>query len=297
MMKRVAFWFVVFLFIFVILPVGGVLLWMVVQEVDLLAKPNRLGVIEVNGMIKNGTPVLEALKKFGEDPNIRSVVVRIESPGGGVGPSQEIYREVRRFRSLKPVVASLGSIAASGGYYVAAACNTIVANPGTLTGSIGVVVHLPKLQGLFDRIGYETVTIKSGPYKDIGNPGRDITEEERRILEETVDAVHRQFVKDVAEARGLPEEAVRSIADGRILTGEHAQSLGLVDELGNLEDAFVLAAKLGGIEGKPVIVYAEKKKVTLWDVILSGSFLERFRTALDPSEAVNPLRYQWSLWP
>jgi protease-4 len=288
-------WFLIVLLVIFLFPFAALLVWFAPADWDLTASPNRVGVVEVDGMIRDARPTLESLVSFRRDPNVRAIVVRIESPGGGVGASQEIYREVRRTDEEKPVVASLGGVAASGGYYVGCGARYIIANPGTLTGSIGVVAHLPNLASLFEKVGYRTVTIKSGRFKDVGNPGREMTEEERALLQETMDAMHAQFIRDVARGRGLDEEHVRRIADGRILSGEAALTWKLVDELGNFQDAVAKAAELGGIPGEPHVVYAEKKRPSLLEWILGKSGLEGIRETLDP--ALSPLRYQLILSP
>jgi protease-4 len=253
----------------------GLLTWLGTSDFEFLASANRIGVIEIRGIISDTQETLKSIKSFRENPNVKVILIRIETPGGGVGPSQEVYREVRRTVEQKPVVASLGSIAASGGYYIASATNRIIANPGTITGSIGVISYFPNLRELFEKVGYTMNTIKSGRFKDMGNPAREMTPQEREILQETIDEAHRQFIRDVAIGRNLSEEKVREIADGRILMGESALGLGLIDELGNYEDAVIAAAKLGKIEGKPDLVYAKKKKKSLLEFILGSELSDR----------------------
>lgn len=220
----------------------------------------KVGVIEISGVITHARDVLTQIRKFREDDHIRAIVVRINSPGGAVGPSQEIYREIRKTIPVKKVVASLGAVAASGGYYVASAADGIVADPGTITGSIGVIMSYTNLRALMDKIGLTPVVIKSGTYKDIGSPMRKMTPEERKLLENLADDIHRQFIRDVAAGRHKDVQAVTTLADGRIFTGETFQSLGMVDRLGNLEDAIDWAGKLGGIKGKVEAVYPEKSR-------------------------------------
>lgn len=225
----------------------------------------KVGVLEVKGVIANVQPTIEELAKFRRDGSVKAVVVRIESPGGGVSPSQELYQEIRRTVREKPVVVSMGSVAASGGYYIACAAQKIYANPGTITGSIGVILQFTNFEELLRKIGFRMEVVKSGPYKDVGNPGREMTAEEKAYLQEMVDNVHQQFVRDVARGRGMKVEKVREVADGRIFTGEQAMELGLVDELGNLKDAINAAAKMAAIEGEPKIVYPEKEKKSVFD--------------------------------
>lgn len=228
---------------------------------------DKVGVLEVKGVIANVQPTIEELAKFRRDGSVKAVVVRIESPGGGVSPSQELYQEIRRTVREKPVVVSMGSVAASGGYYIACAAQKIYANPGTITGSIGVILQFTNFEELLRKIGFRMEVVKSGPYKDVGNPGREMTAEEKAYLQEMVDNVHQQFVRDVARGRGMKVEKVREVADGRIFTGEQAMELGLVDELGNLKDAINAAAKMAAIEGEPKIVYPEKEKKSVFDYL------------------------------
>jgi protease-4 len=227
----------------------------------------KVGVLEVKGVIANVQPTIEELAKFRRDGSVKAVVVRIESPGGGVSPSQELYQEIRRTVREKPVVVSMGSVAASGGYYIACAAQKIYANPGTITGSIGVILEFTNFEELLKKIGFRMEVVKSGRYKDVGNPGREMTAEERAYLQAMVDNVHQQFVRDVARGRRMKVEKVREVADGRIFTGEQAMELGLVDELGNLKDAINAAAKMAAIEGEPKIVYPEKEKKSVFDYL------------------------------
>jgi protease-4 len=188
-------------------------------------------------------------------------VLRIDSPGGGVVPSQEIHDAVQRVRTKnnKAVIASMGSVAASGGYYIAVATDRIVANPGTLTGSIGVIMEMANVEGLLQKIGVEGVVIKSGKFKDVGSPLRKMSDEERGLLQNVMDDVHKQFIEAVAEGRALELSDVQALADGRIFTGRQAKDAKLVDELGDLEDAIQLAADIVGIEGEPKVVEPRRR--------------------------------------
>jgi len=226
-------------------------------------KGEAVGVVEIVGAIIDSSSVLEQIKEFREEDNIKAIVVRIDSPGGGVGPSQEIYREIRKTSGEKKVIASMGAVAASGGYYVAAACDGIVANPGTITGSIGVVMGYTNIEALLEKIGLSPVVVKSGEFKDIGSPVRPMSKEEKQLLEQVIQTIHRQFIEDIAAGRNIESSQVKAIADGRIFTGEDAQSFGLVDRLGNLEDAVQWAGELGGIEGKIETIYPEKERLSL----------------------------------
>ncbi|NVM20981.1 MAG: signal peptide peptidase SppA [Desulfobacterales bacterium] len=234
----------------------------------------KVGVIEINGIIADPKTVLTHFKELRLDRDVKAIVLRIDSPGGGVGPSQEIYREVKKTRRLKKVVASLGAIAASGGYYVAAAADHVMANPGTITGSIGVIMEFANLEELFKKVGVSAFVLKSGRYKDVGSPLRQMRPEEKRLLQGFIDNVHEQFVTAVAEGRKISVEEVRAVADGRVLSGEQARKLGLLDSLGNLEDAIAMAAKLGGIKGEPAVFYAKKKKFSLLEYFFGSSLTE-----------------------
>ena len=231
----------------------------------------KVGVVEIKGVIADARPVLEKIKNFRKNDDIKAIVVRIDSPGGGVGPSQEIFREIQKTVKEKKVIASMGAIAASGGYYIAAATNGIVANPGTITGSIGVILGYTNFEALFEKIGLYPVVIKSGQYKDIGSPVRKMTEQEQALLQGFSDNVHSQFIKDVATGRRQPEGEIRKIADGRIFSGETAKSLGLVDRLGNFEDAIEWAGKLGGIDGEITVVYPPEEKAPFMKYLLEST--------------------------
>jgi len=228
---------------------------------------DKVGIIEIEGIILDSRPVLEDLKRFREDDAIRAVVLRIDSPGGVVGPSQEIYREVRRTGLEKVVIASMGAVAASGGYYVAAGARGIVANPGTITGSIGVIIEYTNFRSLLDKIGLTPVVIKSGEYKDLGSPLRPMSDQERAILQSFADQTRDQFVRAVAEGRQMEIEAVDRLADGRIFNGAQAEAEGLVDRLGNLNDAVQWAAELSGIEGEVETVYSRREKFSVLSLL------------------------------
>jgi protease-4 len=235
-----------------------------------LSITDRIGVVPVEGIISQSDEIIEQLNGFADDDTVRAVVLRVESPGGGVAPSQEIYRAVRELRKKKKVVASLGSVAASGGYLVAVAADRIVANPGTLTGSISAVMHFADLQELMKKIGIRSAVVKSGKFKDIGSPAREMTDEEKALLQGIVDDIYDQFVATVAEGRQIPRASVEGLADGRIFTGRQALQLKLVDELGGLQEAVLLAGRLAGLSGKPQVVFAEKEKPSLWKFLLEN---------------------------
>jgi len=226
-----------------------------------LSTDDRIALIRVEGVILDSQTTIGDLKRFSENPSVKAIVIRIDSPGGGVVPSQEIYDAVKRVRSKnnKAVIASMGSVAASGGYYIAAATDRIVANPGTLTGSIGVIMETANVEGLLQKIGVEGVVIKSGKYKDLGSPLRKMSADEKGLLQAVMDDVHKQFIEAVAEGRSLELRAAQALADGRIFTGRQAKEAKLVDELGDLEDAIQLAAEVVGIEGEPKVVEPRRR--------------------------------------
>lgn len=224
---------------------------------------DKIGIVEVKGVIADSREIVESLRRFRDDESIKAIVMRIDSPGGVVGPAQEICREVERTVEEKKVIVSMGAVAASGGYYVAAGADGIMANPGTITGSIGVIMEYTNLQELFKKIGLSPVVIKSGDYKDVGSPVREMTDQDRKFLQDFVEKLHRQFVAAIAKGRKMEIDVVERLADGRIYTGEEAQSLGLVDRIGNLEDAIAWAGQLVGIKGRPTVVYAPERRLSL----------------------------------
>jgi protease-4 len=231
----------------------------------------KIAIIEVQGVILDPQPIVEKLIKLRKNEKVKAIVLRIDSPGGGVGPAQEIFAEVKKARKEKKVLVSMGSVAASGGYYIACGADKILANPGSITGSIGVIVESLNVEELLRKLGLRSMVVKSGKHKDLGSPLRPMTTEERKLLQGVIDSVHEQFIRAVAEGRNLPLEKVRELADGRIFSGEQAQELGLVDELGNLEDTLAMAATLAGIRGEPEIIYPEKKRFSLLDLLLRES--------------------------
>jgi protease-4 len=228
----------------------------------------KIGIVEIEGTIMSSRRIVDQIISYREDGAVKAIVLRIDSPGGGVAPSQEIYQEVTRTKQYKKVVASLGSVAASGGYYIASGADAIVSNPGTLTGSIGVIMQFSNVEGLMELIGLKTYTYKSGKHKDIGSPFREPTEEDQRIVMDVIESVYDQFVEAVAEGRDMDVETVKRFADGRIFTGRQAMDFGLVDRMGNLQDAIGLAAEMAGIRGQPHVIYP-KKRLSLLDFLLS----------------------------
>jgi protease-4 len=240
--------------------------WFVVRGGRVAA--DRVAVVAVEGVIADSRRVLEQIERYRTDPSVKALVLRIDSPGGGVAPSQEIYGGVLKFRRTggKPVVASMGRVAASGGYYIAAAADRVVANPGSITGSIGVIMQLPNVSGLLQKVGVRTIIIKSGEFKDLGGAVRDLTDAERKLLQDLLDDVHAQFIDAVASGRKMDRARVVALADGRVFTGRQAMAAGLVDEMGDLQDAIARAGKLAGLPESPAVIQ-ERRPWSLWNLV------------------------------
>ena len=236
-----------------------------------LAWEEGVGLVEVKGVIMDSQDIIKQLNELRKNDKVRAVVLRIDSPGGVVGPSQEIYAEVKKLGARKKVVVSMGSLAASGGYYIATPAAVIMANPGTITGSIGVLMKFSNIEGLMGKIGMKAYTLKTGKFKDAGSPLRPMTDLDRAMLQGVIDNANGQFVKAVAEGRRLPVAEVRKIADGRIFTGEQALGLKLIDKIGTLQDAIDEAGKLGGIKGEPQVIRPARKKNRLLDMLVEES--------------------------
>ncbi len=246
----------------------------------------NIGIVEINGMILSSKQIIKDMKTFREDTAIKAIILRIDSPGGGIGPSQEIYREIIKMKTDKKIIASMGSVAASGGYYIASATDGIIANSGTITGSIGVIMEYANLLEIAKKIGISPVVIKSGEFKDMGSPLRNLEEPEKKLFQELVDELHLQFVTDVANARKMEIQTIRSLADGRVYTGQKAVTLKLIDRIGNLDDAVRWAGELSGIDGELKPVYPREDKMTFFkkladtlfkDINISGTITDNLR--------------------
>lgn len=243
----------------------------------------KVGIIELVGIISESKSIVGKIKRFRNDDSIKAIVLRIDSPGGSVGPSQEIFREIRKTVNKKKVIASMGSVAASGGYYIAAGADGIIANPGTITGSIGVMMGFTNFQKILEKAGLVSIVVKSCEYKDIGSPVREMTDKEADILQNVANSIHNQFVEAIASGRNMDKNKVASLADGRIFSGEEAKVLGLVDRLGNLEDAVEWAGKLAGIKGDISSIYIEDKKFFLLKYIAESSLKHLIYRIIYPS--------------
>ena len=234
----------------------------------------KIAVVKIEGVILDSKDIIEELREHRENKSVKAILLRIDSPGGAVAPSQEIYTEVLKIRDegKKKIVTSMGSVAASGGYYIASASDKIVANPGSVTGSIGVILELANISGLMKKVGVESVVIKSGKFKDVGSLFRTMMPEERELLQGVIDDTYDQFVEAVSAGRGINKEDLIPIADGRVFTGRQAKKLGLVDELGSMQDAVKITADLAGIKGEPDLI-EKKKKVSILERFLRNSSL------------------------
>ena len=278
---------------------AGLLAVMVLLAVGSTLLPDRwkspsgeIALVRIQGMLMDSQNIVRQLSNYRHNPNVRGIVLRIDSPGGAVAPAQEIYNEIMKLKAdHKTVYASMGTVAASGGYYIACAANYVLANPGTLTGSIAAVMAFSNIEELTDKIGVKPIIIKSGKYKDVGSPLRGMKPEERKLLQSVVDDVHQQFVQAVAKGRGLPVSEVNEIADGRIMTGQQALTLKLVDEMGGLEKTIELLAKQIGVEGRPKVI-EEKEKTPFFDWLLQSSLPSRLAATLMPA-SLPRLQYVW----
>jgi len=255
---------------------------------------SQIAALEVEGTIADSKQFVDQLKDYGNRAGVKAVVVRINSPGGGVAASQEMYEAIKKFRSEsgKKVVVSMASVAASGGYYIACAADKIFANPGTITGSIGVIAEWYNYGDLLRWAKMQSIVIKSGTFKDAGSPTCPLTEEEKTYFQSLISNMYDQFVSTVASGRKMKEVQVRKLADGRVYTGQEAKADGLVDELGTYQDAIAAAAKMAGIEGTPKVVSPAKKNFSILDVLLGDS---RSALALSPDRSESHIRFEY-LW-
>jgi protease IV len=253
---------------------------------------SEIALVHVNGMLMDSTEIVRQLSKYRRDPKIKAIIVRIDSPGGAVAPAQEIYDEINKVKeSNKFVYASLGSVAASGGYYIACATNYVIANPGTLTGSIGVIMAFNNMEELAKKIGVRPAVIKSGTFKDSGSPLRSMEPEERKLLQNVVDDVHQQFVKAVSLGRNLPQDEVKLFADGRVMTGKQALEFKLIDEFGGLEKTKEILGKKIGVVGHPSVI-EEKENVSFTDWLMKSVVSKNFTQTFSPAP-VPLLQYLW----
>jgi protease-4 len=259
--------------------IGFVLIfWGMNKSIDFATQDNgfsfkglggKIALIEVNGVIEGSDDVVRQVIKYQKDNTIKGIVLRVDSPGGGVAASQEIYDQLRKYKEDgKHVVVSMGSVAASGGYYISCASDSIVANPGTITGSIGVIFSFHVLDSLLNKVGVRLEVFKSGKMKDVGNYDREVTNDERKMLQSVIDDTYEQFVNVVADSRGLEVDEVKSLADGSIYTGQQALDLGLVDKLGTLQDAISLAGEMCNLGDNPIVIKERRTRMTWWEAVM-----------------------------
>ncbi len=268
-MSKSTKWFLAILFILMFLAAGVLLVFYSAikslepgtRETVVIGRGEKLAVVELKGEIESADDIVRQMKKYRDDESVRGIVLRIDSPGGGVVASQEMYEEVRKTRDAgKPVVVSMGALAASGGYYVACGASILVANRGTLTGSIGVIGEFLQLREALNKLGIDVKTIKSGRLKDAGSLTQPMTKDAEKYFQSLMDNVHHQFIGVVETERKLDHAKVLEIADGRVFTGEQALGLGLIDTIGTFEEAIRIAADLAGIEGEPSLVREQERK-------------------------------------
>lgn len=251
----------------------ALLVWVIISfyPAPSIALKDGVGVLEIDGMITEAEPAIKAIREFKKNDRVKAMVVRIDSPGGTVGASQEIFEEIKRLDREKPVVASFATIATSGGYYAALGARYIFADPGTITGSIGVIMTQPNLESMLDKLGIKINIIKSGSFKDLTPLTRELSLEEKALLEGVLKDIHKQFIKAVSDSRKIPIDAAYSLSDGRIFTGNQALSHHLVDELGNFTSAVEKAASFAKIEDEPELIYPKKERFDLLREILEDN--------------------------
>ncbi len=236
---------------------------------DIGSLGGRVALVDVKGVITSSENIVRQVRKYEDDGSIKALVLRIDTPGGGVAASQEIYDQLLKFKdSGKFIVVSMGSVAASGGYYIACAADSIIANPGTVIGSIGVIISYPVFERLMDKVGVKMEVIKSGDLKDVGNYARQITPADRKMLQALIDDTHDQFVNVVAESRNLELESVREFSDGSVFTGRQAIELALIDRLGTLQDAIAVAGEMADLGDEPRTVKERPFKRPWWDMVM-----------------------------
>jgi len=258
---------VTFLVVLFFVGLSGVVLALLGKG-SLFASRERVGVVEIKGVLTDSRTIIKQLDRYRDDASIKAIVLRINSPGGAVGPAQEILREVEKIRPKKKIVASLGTVAASGGYYIASGADLIIANRGTATGSIGVIMQFTNVEGLTKKIGLDFFNLKAGRYKDVGSPFRPMSPEDKAYLQDLIDNIYQQFLSDVSRNRKIPLAKLKILAEGKVYTGEEAKQIGLVDDFGNLPDAIDKAGRLGGIKGKVEAAYPEKEGFSLLRLLL-----------------------------
>jgi len=264
---RGCFLAIVILFLLIFTFLAGIGSGLLFSGESSFSSGDKVAVLRVEDVILDSQIYLESIETITKDDNVKAVVVRIDSPGGSVGPSQEIFSELKKLGEKLPIVASIGGVGASGGYYIACAAEKIYANPGAITGSIGVIAQFANYEKLLNWAKVDVEVIKSGKYKDVGSPFREMNEADKQYIQDLIDNVYEQFKSAVADSRDLNTKQIDKVADGKIYTGEQALNLKLIDELGTINDAISMAGDLGGIEGDPEVVYFPKKKSRLLSIL------------------------------
>src|SRR5215471_13049689 len=256
-------------FVLLVITLAAVLLTFSGDDSGQFPFSDRIQVVDVEGELVQSRPIIEQLKRYEDSNSVKAILLNVDSPGGGVAVSQEIYTEVKRLREKKDktIVAYLSSTGASGAYYVSCAANKIVANPGTIVGSIGVIAEWVNYADLLEWAKLKSIVFKTGEFKDTGSATRALTDNERKYFQGLIDDMYVQFVEAVSSGRKLDLQDVRSMADGRVFTGRNAKERKLIDETGNFQDAVDLTAKLAGISGKPRLIRQTRQRVTLLDVL------------------------------
>lgn len=260
---------IVLIFLFIFIFLAGIGSGLLLSGEGSFSSGDKVAVLRVEDVILDSQIYLESIESITKDDDIKALVVRIDSPGGAVGPSQEIFSELKALGNELPIVASIGGVGASGGYYIACAAEKIYANPGAITGSIGVIAQFASYEKLLDWAKIDVEVIKSGKYKDVGSAFREMNKEDKQYIQQLIDNVYDQFKAAVASSRDLDPKQIDRVADGKIYTGEQALNLKLIDELGTINDAVIAAGELGGIEGKPEVVNFPKKRSKLFDLLNS----------------------------
>ena len=278
--KKWALGCIIPLVIFILFIISAVFLESVITgkgSFDGFSFGDKIAIIKIDGVImeESAQKINRQLKKYKEDDSVKAILLRVNSPGGGIAASQEIYQEVKKAKDAgKVIVVSMGSVAASGGYYIACPADKIIANPGTVTASIGVIASFLNVEGLYDKIGLDQQVIKSGKFKDTGSSTRKMTKEERKLMQNLIMDMYDQFVEVIVSERGIPREEILEIADGRIMSGRQALRAGLIDTLGNYEDAIRITADMIGMEEPNTVIEKEKKKrFTILDLLLGESVI------------------------
>ncbi|MBI5788626.1 MAG: signal peptide peptidase SppA [Candidatus Schekmanbacteria bacterium] len=287
----VAAFFGLLVLCFVLLMLVGV--WMGKRD---YVGPDKIALVRVEGVIADSRDVLKQLDEYHKNDTVKAILLRIDSPGGGVAASQEIYQAVKKIteEGKQKVVVSMGSVAASGGYYIACAADSIIANPGTITGSIGVIMEFANIEELIKKVGVKTTVVKTGPHKDLGSPTREMTPEDLAVMQEMIDDVYDQFLQAVSEGRDMEIEQIKPLADGRIYSGRKAKELGLIDDLGNINEALEVTAQMAGITARPLVILEEKERNPVAQ-FLEGIFNGGIGSLL-PSSIQKPglsLQYRW----